>query len=113
MGRFDDISTFVQVVDSGSFTAAAERLSIAKSAASRRVADLETRLGAQLLQRTTRRLHLTETGRDFYERAMRILGVPNREREGVTAFWQTRVGRADLTRLEARIELVEGGFEQP
>lgn len=73
MGRFDDISTFVQVVDGGSFTTAAERLSIAKSAVSRRVADLESRLGAQLLQRTTRRLHLTETGRDFYERAVRIL----------------------------------------
>ena len=73
MGRFDELETFVQVVESGTFTAAAERLSVAKSAVSRRIAELEARLGVQLFRRTTRRLNLTDTGRGFHERAVRIL----------------------------------------
>ena len=73
MDRFDDLQTFVAVVETGSFTAAADRLDVAKSAVSRRVAALEERLGAQLLRRTTRRLSLTESGAGFYERSMRIL----------------------------------------
>lgn len=73
MHRFEDLQAFVAVVDAGSFTAAAERLDIAKSAISRRVAALEERLGVQLLRRTTRRFNLTESGRGFYERSARIL----------------------------------------
>jgi DNA-binding transcriptional LysR family regulator len=71
--RLEGIEAFVTVVDAGSFSAAAERLGIAKSMVSRRVGELESRLGAQLLHRTTRRLSLTESGRDFYERATRLL----------------------------------------
>lgn len=73
MDRFEDLSAFVAVVETGSFTAASDRLDIAKSAISRRVSMLEERLGAQLLRRTTRRLNLTDTGQSFYERAARIL----------------------------------------
>ncbi|MEJ2575360.1 MAG: LysR family transcriptional regulator [Gammaproteobacteria bacterium] len=73
MDRFADIETFVAVVDLGSFSAAAERLGTAKSAVSRRVAQLEGRLGARLLNRTTRRLSLTDAGRALHERAKRIL----------------------------------------
>jgi DNA-binding transcriptional LysR family regulator len=73
MHRFEDLRAFVAVVEAGSFTAAADRLGIAKSATSRRIASLEGRLGVQLLQRTTRRLNLTDTGRSFYERSARIL----------------------------------------
>ena len=73
MDRFDDLRTFVAVVETGSFTAAAERLEVAKSAVSRRVSALEARLGAQLLRRTTRRLSLTDSGTGFYERGVRIL----------------------------------------
>ena len=73
MHRFEDLRTFVAVVETGSFTAAADRLGVAKSATSRRMASLESRLGVQLLQRTTRRLSLTDTGRSFYERSARIL----------------------------------------
>ena len=64
---------FVQVVDSGSFTAAAERLELSKSVVSKYVTRLEDRLGARLLNRTTRRLSLTEVGRVFYERSRRGL----------------------------------------
>ena len=73
MRRFSDLEAFIAVVESGSFTAAAERLDVAKSAVSRRVTALEERLGVQLLRRTTRRLNLTETGKSFYEHSARIL----------------------------------------
>ena len=73
MDRFEDLQAFVAVVEAGSFTAAAERLDIAKSAVSRRVSALEERLGVQLLRRTTRVLNLTDTGRSFYEHSARIL----------------------------------------
>jgi DNA-binding transcriptional LysR family regulator len=73
MDRFDDLQAFVAVVEAGSFTAAAERLDIAKSAVSRRISGLEERLGVQLLHRTTRRLNLTDTGQSFYEHSARIL----------------------------------------
>lgn len=73
MDRFTDIETFVAVVESGSFSAAAERLGAAKSAVSRRVSGLESRLGVKLLNRTTRKLSLTDSGRAFFERAGRIL----------------------------------------
>ena len=73
MEKFEDIQAFIAVVDSGSFTAAADKLGSAKSAVSRRVSSLEERLGVQLLHRTTRVLNLTETGRSFYTRGVRIL----------------------------------------
>jgi len=73
MHRFEDLRAFVAVVEAGTFTAAADRLGMAKSAVSRRIASLERRLGVQVLQRTTRRLNLTDTGRSFYERSVRIL----------------------------------------
>jgi DNA-binding transcriptional LysR family regulator len=73
MDRFEDLQTFVAVVEAGSFTAAAARLDTAKSAVSRRVSALEERLGVQLLRRTTRRLNLTDSGQSFYERSARIL----------------------------------------
>ncbi len=73
MDRFEDLQAFVAVVEAGSFTAAADRLGLAKSAVSRRVSALEARLGAQLLRRTTRRLSLTDSGSGLYERGLRIL----------------------------------------
>ncbi len=73
MDRFADMQMFVRVVEAGSISGAAERLEVAKSAVSRRLAELESRLGVQLLHRTTRRLSLTDSGRAFHERAQRIL----------------------------------------
>lgn len=73
MDRFEDMQTFVRVVEAGSFTGAAERLQRAKSAVSRRVSELEERLGVRLLNRSTRRLKLTDTGREFYTRSARLL----------------------------------------
>ncbi len=73
MDRFRELEAFVAVVDSGSFVAAAETLRSSRTAVSRLVQDLESRLGARLLQRTTRRLALTESGRDYHARAKQIL----------------------------------------
>ncbi len=83
MDKFADIETFVTVVDTGSFSAAAERLDVAKSAISRRVSALEARLGVKLLNRTTRRLSLTDAGRDFHARAGRILADLNEAEQAV------------------------------
>lgn len=63
------VPLFLKVVEAGSFTAAARSLGVPKSSASRGVAALERALETQLLQRTTRELKLTESGRIFYERA--------------------------------------------
>jgi DNA-binding transcriptional LysR family regulator len=73
MGRFDEMHTFIRVVETGGISAAALRLGIAKSAVSRRLQELENRLGAQLLRRTTRRVTLTDAGREFYRSSLRIL----------------------------------------
>jgi len=73
MDRFEDLRALVAVVEAGSFTAAADRLDVAKSAISRRVTGLEERLGVQLMHRSTRKLSLTESGRGFYEHSARIL----------------------------------------
>ena len=76
---------FVAVVERGSVTGAAEALRVAPSAVSRRIKDLEGRLGTQLLVRTTRRMSLTEAGRSFHARCERILAdVEEAEAEAAT-----------------------------
>lgn len=66
MGRWEGIEEYICVVESGSFTAAAERLGVSKSYISKQITMLEDRLGVRLLQRTTRRLTLTESGNTFF-----------------------------------------------
>jgi len=73
MDRFENARVFVAVVESGGFTAAAERLGLSRAAASKHVQQLEERLGARLLERTTRRVSVTEAGRAFYQQSRRIL----------------------------------------
>jgi DNA-binding transcriptional LysR family regulator len=73
MDRFAAMEAFVRVVEAGSFVAAAERLGISTSSLSRQVAELEHHLGVRLLNRTTRRLSLTETGQSYYERCVALL----------------------------------------
>ena len=65
---------FVAVVDGGSFAAAADKLDISRAMASKQIQKLEEHLGTRLLNRTTRRLSLTETGREFHERSKQIMG---------------------------------------
>ncbi len=69
----NEIAVFARVVQAGSFTAAAQALGMPKSTVSRKVSELEARLGAQLLQRTTRQLHLTDAGRAYAPYAARVV----------------------------------------
>lgn len=73
MARLSDAEVFVSVVDSGGFSAAARRHGITQPAISRRIAALESRLGARLLVRSTRRFALSDAGRVYYERCRRLL----------------------------------------
>lgn len=74
MDRLTSMEAFVRVVNAGSFTGAAREWGRSKGALSKYVAELEDHLGVQLLQRTTRAMRLTETGRDYYARCVDLLG---------------------------------------
>ncbi len=73
MDRLTEMEAFVRVVDLGGFTDAATKLGVSKSAVSKHVSALEARLGARLLNRTTRRVSPTEIGLAYYDRASRVL----------------------------------------
>ncbi len=80
----DGIDTFVRVVDAGSFTAAANVLGKSTSYVSKEVSRLEARLGARLLNRTTRSISLTDTGRLYYDRCRRIVADADEAARSVT-----------------------------
>jgi len=84
MDKLTGMAVFARVVEAQSFTAAAARLGMSKSAVSKAIAGLEDRLGVSLLNRTTRRLSLTEVGRAFYERSARILAEAEEAELAVT-----------------------------
>lgn len=73
MDLVDGMKTFVAAVETGSFTAAADRLGISKKLVSKYVAQLEDRLGVRLLHRTTRKLSLTEAGQGYYARCADLI----------------------------------------
>lgn len=73
MDRFASFATFVQVADTGSFSAAARKLNITPAAVGKQIAALEKWLGVRLFDRTTRHLRRTDAGNDFYGRCSRIL----------------------------------------
>lgn len=73
MGQLEDIQVFIRVVDAGSISKAAEQLNIAKSAVSRRLSELEERLQTKLIQRTTRKFHLTDAGKIYYDKALQVV----------------------------------------
>jgi len=74
MDNLTDIAVFVRVVDSGSFTKAATQLGLSRAVVSKYISRLEARLGARLLNRTTRRLSLTEAGAALYANSRDALG---------------------------------------
>lgn len=69
----DGMAVFAYIVDTGGVTAAARALKLPKSNVSRRLANLESRLGVRLLERTTRTIHLTEIGEIYYRHCRRIV----------------------------------------
>jgi DNA-binding transcriptional LysR family regulator len=73
MGQFEDMYIFLRVVETGSITKAAEQMNIAKSAVSKRLSLLEQKLGIKLINRTTRKSSITESGQRYYQRSKLIL----------------------------------------
>ncbi|MFY0530063.1 LysR substrate-binding domain-containing protein [Archangium gephyra] len=80
----NELLVFAKVVQAGSFTAAARGLRMPKSTVSRKVSELEERVGAQLLQRTTRKLRLTDVGQAYYEHCARIVAEAEQAELAVT-----------------------------
>jgi len=75
VGQLEDIQVFIRIVEAKGIGKAADQLNMAKSAVSRRLADLESRLSTKLIQRTTRTLNLTEAGQLYYQNALKVLGA--------------------------------------
>lgn len=97
MNRYEELQAFVAVIDYRGFGNAGDKLGIAKSMVSRRVSELEKRLGVQLLQRTTRRQSLTEAGAEFYRRATQLIADMNEAEQFVADAQCAISGRIKLT----------------
>lgn len=93
----NEIVVFARVVETKSFTAAAQQLGLPKSTVSRKVSQLEERLGARLLQRTTRKLSLTEIGAAYFERCQRIVADIAAAEQLVGDLQSTPRGRLKVT----------------
>jgi len=93
MDRLGTMEAFAVVVEAGSFSAAARKLRSSKSLVSRQIAALETELGARLFHRTTRSLTLTEEGRGYHARLVRILGDIDEAHLSVSALQAAPRGR--------------------
>jgi DNA-binding transcriptional LysR family regulator len=91
--EFQDLRLFVSVVDNGSFTRAAEQEDLPTSTLSRRLRKLEDELGLRLLERTTRRVQVTELGAEFYERCLQILEDVDSTRASLKRKQETPSGR--------------------
>src|ERR1700733_10205785 len=73
MDRLTSLTAFVRVVDTGGFSAAARKLDMSTTMVSNHIQALEERLGARLLNRTTRKVSVTEIGKAYYDRCIQIL----------------------------------------
>ncbi len=140
MDLFASMKVYVAVVDGGSFAAAADKLDISRAMASKQIQKLEEHLGTRLLNRTTRRLSLTETGREFYQRSTQIMddveeaeqiaGQMTRRPQGVLrvtiplSYGQHRLAaiigaytqvypqvQLDISLSDRKVDLIEDGFD--
>ena len=136
----NDIVVFTKVVETKSFTGAAEQLGLPKSTVSRKLAQLEERLGVRLLTRTTRKLSLTEDGVRYYEHCAALLAAADAAEEAIagastatrgklrvnapTTFAQLYLARAlagflerfpeiqiDLSTDDRFVDVIEGGYD--
>ena len=97
MDKLRAMETFVRIVDGGSLTAAAETLPASLPAVVRLLAALEAELDARLLNRTTRRIALTDEGREYYERCKRVLAEVDEAEAALSARRATPKGRLRVT----------------
>jgi DNA-binding transcriptional LysR family regulator len=95
--EISQVLAFAAVVDAGTFSAAARKLGMPKSTLSRKVAELEERLGARLLHRTTRKLQLTDVGRTYYAYAARAAAEIEAGELAVRALEEAPRGRLRVT----------------
>jgi DNA-binding transcriptional LysR family regulator len=98
----NDILVFAKVVDNGSFVGASRELGMPKSTVSRKLSELEAALGVRLLQRTTRKLSLTDAGRAYYEHAARVVAEAEEAAHAVTRLQEAPRG---LLRVTAPVNL--------
>lgn len=96
MDRFSELDAFVQIARANSISAAADRMNLAKSAVSRRLSELEGRLGVQLFNRTTRQMTLTDAGVMFLRRATALLDDLSEAEDEVSACQTQLVGRLKI-----------------
>jgi DNA-binding transcriptional LysR family regulator len=97
---------FAKVVDFGSYTAAAKALGLQTSKLSRRVAALETELGVRLINRTTRRLSLTEAGKTFHRHCLALLDEAQAAKDAMSQILASPQG---LVRISCPTGLLQGG----
>lgn len=93
----NEILVFAKVVQAGSFIGAARELDMPKSTVSRKVSELEARLGARLLQRTTRKLSLTDVGQAYFRHAERVVAEAEDAERAVTQLHDVPRGRLRVT----------------
>jgi DNA-binding transcriptional LysR family regulator len=93
MDRIASMAAFTKVVGAGSFSAAARKMQVSQASVTKQIQELESWLGARLLNRTTRRLNLTEIGAAFYERSTRILEAIEEARNAAGALQTVPRGR--------------------
>jgi len=93
MDRMASMAAFTKVVGAGSFSAAAREMQVSQALVTKQIQELEGWLGARLLNRTTRRLSLTEVGMAFYDRAARILEAVEEARNAAGALHMAPRGR--------------------
>lgn len=97
MDTLTSMKVFAAVATTGSFTAAAERLEMSRAMVSKYVINLEERLGTRLLNRTTRRLSLTESGSSYYESCLQIISDVDEAEQAVGQLTSTPRGTLKIT----------------
>lgn len=108
MDRFDAMQAFIRVVESGSFTKAAATLQMNKTTVTQLIQQLESRLRVKLLNRTTRKVHVTADGEVYYEHAVRLLAAMDDAETSLSNAVTTPRGklRVDVPSPLARLILV-------
>ena len=99
MDQLRAIRYFIAVVEGESFSAAASQFDVPASSISRRISDLETSLGAQLLKRTTRMVHLTEIGDAYYRQVKDIVGQLEQSDRAVRSYQTEPMGRLKISSM--------------
>ncbi len=94
---YNEMAIFAKVVDAGSYTRAADKLGLPKSTVSRKISQLEERLGVRLLHRTTRAIKPTETGRAYYQHCAQIVAEAEEAQRAIHQFQSEPSGALRIT----------------